>query len=323
MSSSHLKGSVLEVLVALLHEGRTDEVIAVFEKLVARNHELEHRLAMLLSRGKSREGVSTAQLSLLLDELAESSDEERRSADEALRTSSGIDAKTEENETDERKGKGEKSAGKQPPLRRPIPDSLRRVDNPLRVPDEERPCPDCGLERTCIGHDVTEVVDLIPAEVIVRLDRREKLACRACEGNLVRGPIGDKVVPGGRLGPALVAQVLIDKYDQGLPLHRQKQRFERLGLPLSVSTLADQITWCTELLQPVARACLEDVLSSIIMHIDGTGLPVLTRKGGKRDGKGKKLGALWGCPSARPPMDGLSAYMQSYAGSPASTAGLP
>ena len=74
----------------------------------------------------------------------------------------------------------------------------------------------------------------------MRVDRREKLACESCEGELVRAPLGDKVVAAGRLGSTLVAALLVDKYDDGLPLHRQKQRFERMGLKLPISTLADQ-----------------------------------------------------------------------------------
>src|SRR5690606_16954965 len=155
---------------------------------------------------------------------------------------------------------------------------------------EERPCPRCGGERRCIGHDVTEVIELIPAEVIVRLDQREKLACDVCEGEIARAPAGDKVVAGGKLGSCLVGKLLIDKYDDGLPLHRQKRRLERLGLSLPVSTLADQVTWATDLLKPVWRACLDAVLAAEVMHIDGTSLPVLERK----SARGKKLGALWG-----------------------------
>jgi hypothetical protein len=62
---------------------------------------------------------------------------------------------------------------------------------------------------------------------------------------------------------------------------------------LPVSTLADQVTWGTDLLAPVARACLAQVITAYIMHLDGTSLPVLLRK--KTDGRsGTKLGALWG-----------------------------
>ena len=164
------------------------------------------------------------------------------------------------------------------------------------MPEAQRACPVCGSTRECIGHDVTEVADLKPAEVFVRVEMREKLWCESCEGEIVRAPVGDRVVSGGRFGPTLVAQLLVDKYEDGLPLHRQQPRFERMGLPVSVSTLADQVTWATDLLLPVWRAAQEAVLSSQVMHLDGTGMPVLVRdpKTHKKIGSGKRLGTLWG-----------------------------
>jgi transposase len=83
---------------------------------------------------------------------------------------------------------------------------------------------------------------------------------------------------------------LVDKYRDGLPLHRQKQRFARLSFDISVSTLADQVTWATDLLRPLWRAAMAEVLSAKVMHLDSTGLPVLDDK----SAKGIKLGALWG-----------------------------
>ena len=278
------RGQVLDVLRELLAEGRGDEVVALVAKLVARNSELERKLADMLSRGRKNEGVSAAQLLLMLEDLAAAPVEDLDAANRKLRQASGIDEKKDgaaETETPKKK---------QPPLRRPLPPGLRRVENPIPVPEAERRCPKCGAERKCIGHDVTEVIDLVPAEVIVRLDQREKLACLDCEAEVVRAPLGDKVVPGGRMGTTLVAEVVVDKYRDGLPLHRQKQRFERLGIKLPVSTLADQVMWATDLLRPVWRAAMDAVLVAVIMHLDATGLAVLDdSKAG-----GLKLGTLWG-----------------------------
>jgi transposase len=77
-------------------------------------------------------------------------------------------------------------------------------------------------------------VELAPAKLVVRRDAREKLGCESCDGELVRAPPGDKVVAGGRLGSTLVGMLLVDKYEDGPPLHRQKQRFERMGLSLPI-----------------------------------------------------------------------------------------
>jgi transposase len=273
------RGPVLSVLRELLEAGQTDEVVALVKQLLKRNEELERKLG---AKGRNNEGVSSAQLLMLLDEVQAAGDEKRQQADEQLREASAIDEKLANLETEE--------PPKTPPLRKPAPPHLRRIENPLVVPAEERPCPQCGAERKCIGHDVTEVVDLIPAEVVVRLDSREKLACETCEGELVRAPAGDKVVAGGKLGTTLVGTLVVEKYRDALPLNRQRERFERMGFPISNSTLADQVTWATDCLKPLWRAAMATVLRAEVMHLDGTTLPVLD----DRVAGNIKLGSLSG-----------------------------
>lgn len=299
------RGTVLEVLRKLVEGHEHDaEVLAIFEKLVSRNHELELQLVQMLARGRKNEGISTAQLRLFLDALdrsgkqveAESDSDEVpctpavQQANSQLREASGIDTKCSDREPEPPKPRC------QPASRGAFPEHLPRIVNLIPVPEDERHCPLCSKERECIGHESTEIAELEPAKVVIRVDMREKRMCKPCEGEIVRAPAGDKVVSGGCFGPTLVAQLLIDKYSDGLPLHRQKERFARMGLPIAVSTLADQVTWVTDLLKPLERAARRRVLGAIVMHVDGTGLPVLTRdkKTHKKVGKGKKLGVLWG-----------------------------
>jgi len=284
--TSEPRGPVLEVLHKLLAEGRNESVVALVTKLVARNRELELQLAKLQARGKKNEGVSSEQLKVLFDALEAEGEKELDEANEKLRAASSLEDKHKDSDQEPRT----QQPKRQPQLRRPIPAHLRRVDNPIPVPEEQRPCPQCGDERKCISHDVTEVIELIPAEVIVRRDMREILSCENCDGELVRAPLGDKVVDGGRLGSTLVAVLVVDKYDDGLPLHRQNRRFERMGIDLPVSTLADQVTWATDLLRPLWKAAIAEVIAARIMHLDGTGLSVLDRS----VAGGKRLGSLWG-----------------------------
>jgi transposase len=276
------RGPVLEVLRALVQEGRTDEAVALVAKLVARNSELERLLAESKSKGRKSEGVSSAQLKLLLDGLPANSDGDLAELDARLRRSSGIDEKTAK-EQGEKPRQGRRG-------RQPAPAHLRRVENLLLVPAAERPCPVCGVERKCIGHDVSEVIDLIPAEVIVRVDKREKLACVPCEGELLRAPLGDKVVAGGKMGTTLVGQLLVDKYCDGLPLNRQVDRFLRLELKVAISTLADQVAWVADALKPLWRAAIERVLAATVMHLDATTLPVLDHE----HANGIRTGTIWG-----------------------------
>jgi len=302
--SRERRGSVLDVVSELLADFDDREaVLEIVRRLVAENEEMMRRLARVASRFKKSEKVGKAQLVLFLDALQRGEGEpevdgddsdapdEVELADEQLRQASGADALAKDDEP----AKDDELAGlKTRPRRQPaskLPDTshLERVENVIAVPADQRACPKCGRERVCIGHDTTCVIDYIPAQAVVREDKREKLACPPCDGVHVRAPLGDKPVPGGKLGLRLVIQVLVDKYADGLPLHRQRERFRRLGIDLSVSTLADQVTWCTDLLRPVWRAALAEIIASEVMHLDGTGLPVLD------PGRGKtRLGTLWG-----------------------------
>jgi len=306
------RGEVLEVARELLADGRSDDLLSLVTQLVEQNHDLTTRVAVattraedamkraaelqkqlerLQARYKKSEAISKAQLVLFMDAIARGEagdvpaddDDPRPDANDRLRDASDV----AEPQDDEPKTKQPRE---RPPRRQPAPSHLPRVPNPLLVPAAERPCPRCGAERKCMGHETTEVIELIPAQVIVRLDTREKLACLHCDGELVRGPLGDKVVAGGKFGDALVTDMFVGKYSDGLPLHRQKERFARLGLDIAVSTLADQVMWVTDLLRPLWRAALAECIASKVMHLDATGLPVLDHgaPGGKR------LGALWG-----------------------------
>jgi transposase len=293
-----LRGPVLDVLRTLLgdHQER-DTVLSIVGELVARNTDLERRFARMAARYKPSEKVSTAQLVLFLDAIKRSLGEpapegeatDRHAAlvaaDDQLRAASGIDDDQDDDVSKLRTP---------PPPRQPRsptpPAHLRRIDHPIAVPAEQRACPRCGGDRQCTEPHVTEVIELLPPEVVVRRDLREELTCAACDGEPVRAPAGETVVPNGKLGLGLVASILIEKYLDGLPLHRQRDRYRRLGLDIAVSTLADQVKWCTDLLQPIWRALLAEIIDARVMHLDGTGLPVQDSEAAG----GKRLGALWG-----------------------------
>lgn len=294
--TSELRGSLIDVARALREDNDWDAVLALLGKLVAENADMSRRLALVKRSFKTSEKVGRAQLVLFADSIARGEGQleddvhadgpdELDEADAKLRTASGLD-----DENEDGLSKRTTRPPRQPANRTPVPDHVPRVDNLLLVSASQRPCPRCGTERTCIGHDITEVIELIPAEVVVRRDLREKLACKACEAEVVRAPTGDKVVASGKIGLGLAATLLVDKYVDGLPLHRQRARIARLGLDLAVSTLTDQIKWSTDLLRPLWRAALAECIAARVMHLDGTGLSVLdsTVPGNK------KMGALWG-----------------------------
>lgn len=284
-AKNEVRGTVLDVVRELFAKGRGEELIEVVSKLVSRNAELELLLAKLRDRNR-RERVSSDQLDLFIDKLLAAVGGELAEADAKLKDTAENNGGREKDDATAAATRPER----QPPVRRPPPPGLRRVENPIPVPPEERPCPVCGKERTCIGHDTAEVIELIPAEVIVRRDHREVLACFGCEAEVVRAPRADKVIDSGYYGSRLVAELVVGKYWDSLPLNRQGQQLERLGLSMPSSSMADQIRWATELLEPIWLFLMVQVLHSTVMHVDATSLPVKDRDAIG----GITLGSLWG-----------------------------
>lgn len=276
-----LRGPVKEVVAALLKEGRHDEVLEVVSKLVDHNAELVRLVEAMRTKGRKGEGFSKKQLDFFIAQVKDIA--KHPGLIEANDKLEGATTKNRPAEPDPAR------PPKQPPVRKPAPPHLRRIDNPIPVPADERACPRCQQPREPIKPETTEVIDLIPAEIVVRVDIREKLCCKACDGELVRAPAGDKVVPGGLYGSGLVAHMTVAKYKDGLPLHRINDQFERLGLRIPSSTMANQIEWATDLLRPIWRVLQEMVLEAEFMHVDGTGYPVLDR-----ENKTIRLGSLWG-----------------------------
>ena len=285
-----------ETLRGLLAARDDEAIVRLFERLQESHLAQLRTLVEAARRGNTKnESVSRAQLSLLVRQLEDAEKAATESDAAAGEAEKSPTAKADEKlkgaavipkKPDEEKPK------KPPPRRRPLPPELPRVDNPILVPNAERPCPRCGGERHNCGYETTDVIDIEPARIVVRVDRREKLVCNnaACDGEITCAPLGDKVVEGGAYSARLVADLITSKFDDALPLYRQHERYERLGFEMPLASMGDQIAWGTDLLTPIARALTEEVLHANVMHADGTSLPVLD----KDTPKGIKLGSLWG-----------------------------
>jgi transposase len=124
-----------------------------------------------------------------------------------------------------------------------LPTHLPRVEVLVDVADKSCPC--CGGALHVLGESREEMLDIVPAQLRVKVIRRPRYGCRACEGAVVQAPVPERPITGGMASEALLAQVLVNKYADFLPLYRQAQIFARQGIELDRSTLCD---W-------VGRAC--------------------------------------------------------------------
>lgn len=138
-----------------------------------------------------------------------------------------------------------------------------------------------------MGQDEREVLEYVPSSFKVIRHVRPKLSCRACE-TVVQQPMPALPIERGRPGPGLIAHVLVSKYCDHLPLHRQAAIYGREGVDLDRSTLADWVGQATFLLSPLAEAIGRHVRAGAALHADDTTVPVLAPGLGKT-----KTGRLW------------------------------
>ena len=127
-----------------------------------------------------------------------------------------------------------------------------------------------------IGEEITEELDRIPGKLFVRQIVRPKYANPSGEG-VVIADLPPRPIDKGIAGPGLLAQIIIDKYTDHLPIHRQIQRFEREGIKLPASTLTDWIGATCTLLDPLYEALRKQVLSSRYLQVDETPIKVLDK----------------------------------------------
>jgi len=160
------------------------------------------------------------------------------------------------------------------PSRQPFPEHLPRE---RVVEPGPTTCLCCGSARLRkLGEDVTETLEVIPRSWKVIQHIREKFSCRDCE-KISQPPAPFHVTPRGWAGPNLLAMIMFEKFGQHQPLNRQAERYAREGVPLSLSTLADQVGACCAVLAPLLRRLEAHVFAAERLHGDDTTVPALAR----------------------------------------------
>lgn len=186
-----------------------------------------------------------------------------------------------------------------------LPAHLERIEQVVNV--EDKACPCCGGALHQIGEDVSERLDVVPTTFRVLVTRRPRYGCRACESAVVQAPAPARIVEGGIPTEALIAQVLVSKYADHLPLYRQAQIYARQGIELDRSTLADWVGRAAWYLRPLRDHILERLRRSERLFADETTAPVLD------PGRGRtKTGQLWAYARDDRPWGGSDPLMVAY-----------
>jgi transposase len=267
---SSLDREALQALLLAEHQQR----IATEQRLLSREHEIEH-LKLLLAKlqrwqfGRKSEKLERQieQLQLRLEDLQQ---EQAATETEAAESSSS---------------QSPKPSSTTKPRRRPLPEHLPRTTR-THAPNHSS-CPDCGGELRKLGEDVSEMLEFVPARFQVIRHVRPKLSCGHC-ARIVQAPAPSRPIARGLAGPGLLAHVLISKYGDHLPLYRQSEIYAREGVELDRSTLADWVGGASALLDPLVEALRRYVMAAAKLHADDTPVPVLA-PGNKKT----KTGRLW------------------------------
>src|ERR1700688_1770793 len=167
-----------------------------------------------------------------------------------------------------------------------LPAHLPRIETTIDLDDKTCLCCQGALHR--IGEDRSERLDIVPAQFRVLVTIRPKYACRTCEDGVVQASAPARLIEGGLPTEATIAQVLVSKYADHLPLYRQAQIYARQSVNLDRSTLADWVGHAAWHLRPLQERLLVRLKERPRLFADETTAPVLD------PGRGcTKTGQLW------------------------------
>ena len=239
-------------------------------RLKAQNERFAHILRSLRRAhfGRSSERISDDQMSLALDDV---------------QTGFAVDNAKAENASEIIKGHAIKTRRAN---RGHLPAHLPREE--IVVEPEGKACPCCGGALHVIGEDTSERLDKIPAKLRVIVTRRPKYACRTCTDGVLQAPAPHRLITGGLPTEALVADVLVSKYADHLPLYRQAQILAREGVNIDRSTLCHWVGYAAVELEPLHARLTEILKGAAKLFCDETRCPVLDPGAGRT-----KTGYLW------------------------------
>jgi transposase len=252
-----------------------DDVATLKTMVIAaqlRNAQLEHLIALLrrMQFGKRSEKIAPDQLALALEDS-----EIGQAEAEAL-----IAQSKEVAEPQTRKRRDPEAP------RASLPAHLPRIE--VEIMPEVSECPCCGGALHRIGEDRAERLDVIPAQYRVLVTVRPKLGCRACSDGVAQALAPRHIVPGGLPSERLIADVLVKKYADHLPLYRQSQIMARQGVVVDRATLANWMGAAAARLKPLVEVMKAELLTSARLFVDETTAKVLAPGTGKT-----KTGYMW------------------------------
>ena len=244
------------------------DLMAQLDREFTERSKIETLLRELLDakRNRKSEQLSADQLALFVAAW-----QARQATAEASESSAGPDDEGD----DAKPGAGKTDRKKKTGGRQPLPRHLKRERILHDLPDKEKHCDVCQQDLRPIGEESSERYEYIPAQLTVIEDVCKKYACACTVRTATKTP---QPIEKSTAGASLLAQVIVSKLADHLPLHRQEKIFERHGVDISRKSMCGWMAQCANLLNPLYAAAKEILFESKVIGTDDTSVKVLDRK---------------------------------------------
>lgn len=243
-------------------------------QLIDHNELLSRRLEEFARNrfGKSSEKLNSDQLSLFAQELI-------GQYKENISAESGVSQTLEKSKNTKSHGGGGRSANA----------NLERESREYKLPDEDLKCPTCDEIRTTIGFDTSEELEYIPGHFKVIEHKCWKYSCKRCQEHVIKAPnTSAQLINRGLCGISLASSIIVNRYQDHLPLYRQEQIFKRQGADVPRSSMCRWMAQIAKLFQPTQDLMTERILQSRVINADETPLKYLAPNNGQA-----KRGYVW------------------------------
>ncbi|PIZ04906.1 MAG: IS66 family transposase [Gammaproteobacteria bacterium CG_4_10_14_0_8_um_filter_38_16] len=164
--------------------------------------------------------------------------------------------------------------------RKPIPPQYFREDFIHDLSAVDKICT-CGMEMKNIGEDVTEQLEMVPAKIYVKRHKRQKYACKKCQEGVKIAPVQTQAIAKCMAAPGLLSHVAVMKFDDHLPLYRQSEIWNRVGVDISRNTLSSWVLKMGAILEPLVKHLQKHIVKSGYVMADETTAQVLKTPGKK------------------------------------------
>lgn len=255
------------------------DLLNIISQLKEENTTLQEELQLLKAKlfGTSSEKMASLTKQALIDKVFNEA-EENASPDlgnEEPYNEGGTDENNPDSRTidtlEENKGSNN---NKRQPKRRKLPENLPRKIIEIDLPDSEKECA-CGCTKKLIGVDASEKLEVIPATCVVLRYERKKYACSTCQDSVSIPQLPKFLLPKSIASSGLVAQTAINKYARHLPLHRQEEIWNSLGVELSRSSTCNWLMNAYEACKPLIDVMKTSILKQDYLQADETPVQVL------------------------------------------------